>query len=89
MAADDSLLHAVDRRRGERYQRALLHLGDLLRPLVTADAIAAVAAEVCGDCLRSARAGYGEVDALGANVEIGEDWRRDLAMPAIAGRYRF
>jgi len=73
----------------ESQQLALLRLGDRLRPLDTAAAIAAVAAEVCGETLSALRAGYGVLDDAAEHVVITHDWCREAATPSVAGRFRF
>ena len=69
-------------------QTALTEIGDHLRDLSTISQMSAAAAEIVGRTLETSRAGYGELDATGAFIEILADWTPSSAK-TLLGRHRF
>jgi two-component sensor histidine kinase len=69
-------------------QVALTEIGDHLRDLSTIPQMSAAAAEIVGRTLEASRAGYGELDATGAVIEVLADWTPSGARNLL-GRHRF
>ena len=69
-------------------QVALTEIGDHLRDLSTIPQMSAAAAEIVGRTLEASRAGYGELDATGAVIEVLADWTPSGAR-TLLGRHRF
>ena len=77
-----------DRKRGERWQAALLELADRLRDLTDPDAIAYVGSEVLAHALEVSRVGYGVIDKEAETITIKRDWNAP-AIRTIAGILHF
>ncbi|SFG43514.1 PAS domain S-box protein [Methylobacterium gossipiicola] len=78
----------TERKRAEERQAALVELGDRLRDLQDATAIAFTAAEITGRTLGLTRVAYGAVDASAEHLDITRDWSRPDVVGR-EGRYRF
>ena len=80
--SEDRLANAFAR------QVALTEIGDHLRDLSTIPQMSAAAAEIVGRTLEASRAGYGELDATGAFIEVLADWTPS-GTRNLLGRHRF
>ncbi|CAO4141865.1 hypothetical protein LPLAFNJD_LOCUS1045 [Methylorubrum aminovorans] len=69
-------------------QAALTSLGERLRELPDADAVAAFVAEAAGRSLGLSRAAYGAVDRTGSGIEFHRDWTR-AGQRSVVGRHRY
>ncbi|MCJ2042341.1 GAF domain-containing protein [Methylobacterium sp. J-059] len=83
LRAEERLTRAASIRRA-----ALIELGDHLRDVASVAAMTAKAAAIVGRTLDASRAGYGEIDASGAQVTVLEDWTASGA-GSLAGTHRF
>lgn len=82
------LVDVGERRARADRQDALLRLADLLRPVDSVDAAAAVAADIIGATLGATVAGFGRVDPVAATVTIPNNWRGGPGAPDVAGVHR-
>ena len=71
----------------EQRQNFVVALGDTLAKLTDPVAMTATTAELLGQRLRVARAGYGEIDASGEIVSVARDWT-DGSIASLAGEAR-
>ena len=69
-------------------QAALTTLGDRLRDVPDADAVAAVVAETAGDALGLIRAAYGVVDRTESCIDFQRDWTRP-GQRSVVGRHAY
>ena len=69
-------------------QAALTSLGERLRELPDADAVAAFVAEAAGRSLGLSRAAYGAVDRTASGIEFHRDWTRP-GQRGVVGRHRY
>ncbi len=83
------LLNIHRRKINERYQAALLQLGDRLRLLDESAGIAAAAAEIAGRTMELLRTGYGTTDPSRSVITVERDWCRSPEVVSTAGRHRF
>lgn len=68
------------------HQTALIELGDRLRETTTTADATAIAGEVLGRTLASARAGYAVVNEAQGTLRISRDWAGDT-LPSMAGEH--
>ena len=81
-------VEVTSRVRAEIRRDALLEIGDELRQLDAVGTMTRVAAAIVGRALGVTRAGFGRLDADGADLTIEPDWTA-TGIPSIAGRHRF
>ncbi|WP_237479508.1 PAS domain-containing protein [Lichenibacterium dinghuense] len=81
-------LDVTARRRDDLFKAAMVQLGDAIRDLDDAGALARAALEILGRTLGAARAGYGIVDLVGETIDIAEEWTAP-GVAGIAGTHRF
>lgn len=78
----------LQRLANEKYQAALIELGDRLRELKDVQDITNKAMEIVGKTLNVARTGYGMVDETQEYVTIDNDWTNGT-VDSIVGTHRF
>ena len=83
------LVNIHRRKTNERYQAALLQLGDRLRLLDEPAGIAAAAAAIAGRTMDLLRTGYGTTDPARSCIVVERDWCRGPDVVSTAGRHRF
>ncbi len=74
----------TDERRAEGRQSALIELGDVLRDCHDAAAVAQVASALVGEAMHVGGAGFGRIDAMMTQIDIGPDWTAGNG-PSLAG----